>query len=125
MDVGVAPDLEITQGPEGSLGTQRLHLGSERRALNMEDPEVVWEPGGFPLDREVIFGPGGRRGTRRFSFRSGGRTWNPEVLEIVIGPLRNPELLPQILRSLLRTQRLSGNPEEVTDMLRGCWCGVL
>ena len=36
MDVGVAPDLEITQGPEGSLGTQRLHLGSERRALNME-----------------------------------------------------------------------------------------
>ena len=36
VDVGVAPDLEITQGPEGSLGTRRLQLGSERWALNPE-----------------------------------------------------------------------------------------
>ena len=36
MDVGVAPDLEITQGPEGSLGTRKLRLGSERWALNPE-----------------------------------------------------------------------------------------
>ncbi|KAF3532903.1 hypothetical protein DY000_02040724 [Brassica cretica] len=108
-------DASYNFGPGDYAGTRR----------SRKDPEVVWEPGGFPLDREVIFGSGGRRGTRRFSFRSGGRTWNPEVLEIVIRPLRNPEVLPQILRSLLRTRRLSGNPEEVTDMLRGCWCGVL
>ena len=36
MDVGVAPDLKITQGPEGSLRTRRLQLGPERWALNLE-----------------------------------------------------------------------------------------
>ncbi|KAL0753415.1 hypothetical protein Bca101_091083 [Brassica carinata] len=70
-----------------------------------------------------------------------------------VKPYRNPEVLPQILRSLLGTRSLSGNPEarllpvpvrishpaarklatikflccilllqEVTDMLKGCWC---
>ena len=29
MDVGVAPDLEITQGPEGSLGSERWALHPE------------------------------------------------------------------------------------------------
>ena len=29
MDVGVAPDLEITQGPEGSLGSERWALNPE------------------------------------------------------------------------------------------------
>ena len=32
MDVGVTPDVKITQGLEGSLGTRRLHLGPERWA---------------------------------------------------------------------------------------------
>ena len=36
MDVGVVPDLEITQGSKGSLGTRGLQLGSERWALNPE-----------------------------------------------------------------------------------------
>ncbi|KAF3591355.1 hypothetical protein DY000_02021514 [Brassica cretica] len=36
MDVRVTPDLEITQGPEGSLGTRRLRLGFERWALKPE-----------------------------------------------------------------------------------------
>ncbi|KAF2577517.1 hypothetical protein F2Q68_00004454 [Brassica cretica] len=102
VDVGVAPDLEIMQGPEGCLGTWRLQLGSERWALN---PEILrWH-----------LGPEGRRGTRRFSFRSWDQIWDPEVIwelrdhGIMFGPggrREEPEdspLDPEIMGGTLRS----------------------
>ncbi|KAF3602127.1 hypothetical protein F2Q69_00035313 [Brassica cretica] len=109
MDVGVAPDVKITQGLEGSLGTRR----------SRKDPEVTWEPVGFPLD------PGIMIGARRLYE-------DPKILRTLM-PDRNLEVLPQILRSLLGTQRLSGNPEgpystslgKTTTGLEGAGVGVM
>ncbi|KAF2541068.1 hypothetical protein F2Q68_00031004 [Brassica cretica] len=119
MDVGVAPDVKITQGLEGSLGTRR----------SRKDPEVTWEPVGFPLD------PGIMIGARRLYDDPKGFPLDPEIvsgpwclcldLEVIWEPGdRNLEVLPQILRSLLGTRRLSGNPESLTG-LEGAGVGVM
>ncbi|KAF3532097.1 hypothetical protein DY000_02039915 [Brassica cretica] len=89
MDVGVAPDVKITQGLEGSLGTRR----------SRKDPKVTWEPVGFPLDLGIMIG------ARRLYE-------DPKILRTLM-PDRNLEVLPQILRSLLGPRRLSGNPEKL------------
>ncbi|KAF3564578.1 hypothetical protein DY000_02014520 [Brassica cretica] len=130
MDVGVAPDLEITQGPEGSLGTRKLRLGSERWALNPEVSGFLeyrllesgdWEPGGFSLDPGIMTGARRLYEDPKISSLDPDRTWNPEashgvyllykIIFRTLRPYRNPRVLPQILRSLRGTRRLSGNPE--------------
>ncbi|KAF2557476.1 hypothetical protein F2Q68_00015073 [Brassica cretica] len=125
-------DLEIVSGTRRScedtvFGLRSIdHIGTLR---SRENPEVLMDyrnPEVSSLDPETF-------------------DWNPEVLEVLMTPMRprlyrgsrfffeiffgtlrpyrNPEVLPWILRSLIGTRRLCGNPEEVTDKLRGCWCG--
>ncbi|KAF3572705.1 hypothetical protein F2Q69_00059551 [Brassica cretica] len=133
MDVGVAPDLEVTLGPEDRIRTRRSpgnpevfldHEGTRRFSLRFGDhnwsPETIWEPGDSLIGPETVVG----------TWRSHG---NPEVLRDVMTPMclrqhrgsilflrfifrtlrpyRKPEVLPQILRPLLGTLRLYGNLE--------------
>ncbi|KAF3606669.1 hypothetical protein DY000_02048809 [Brassica cretica] len=93
--LGVAPALEIMQGPEDRLGTQRLHLGPEGWALNPGVPSFIeyglLESGDRFRSPEVM-------GIWRFSFRSWDHDWSPEAVwepedssigpEIVLGTLR-------------------------------------
>ncbi|KAF3594370.1 hypothetical protein DY000_02021508 [Brassica cretica] len=89
MDVGVVPDLEITQGSKGSLGTRGLRLGSERWALN---PEVSG-PGGSPLDPEIAFGTRRWRGDPEVEGEPEGSPLDPGIMTGAWRRYENPEIL--------------------------------
>ncbi|KAF3595631.1 hypothetical protein DY000_02021829 [Brassica cretica] len=113
---------EAALDPEVTFRTRRLSKDPKR--LHARDPEVVWEPEGSSR-------PGGRSEPRGF-FLTRRSFGNPEVPldpEVVLNPkalrsFQDPETAWGPEGSDLITLRLSLDPEfEVTDMVRGCWCG--
>ncbi|KAF3559204.1 hypothetical protein F2Q69_00012935 [Brassica cretica] len=135
--------LEIMQGPEDRLGTQRLQVGPERCALNpkvssfleyglLESGDHFRNPEVFVrtrrssknpeiyLDHEIIFlGPEGHRGTQRFPFRSWDHDWSPyavwEPEDSSIGPetVLGTWRNPKVLLWILRS--FAWNPEAIWE----------
>ncbi|KAF2586056.1 hypothetical protein F2Q70_00036163 [Brassica cretica] len=90
VDVGVAPDLDIMQGPEGCPGPgdyartrglpRNLEVTTRTGEMGSEpgDPEVIGEPGGRPIDPEIASGTRRSLGNPK---EPGGSSLDPEIFD--------------------------------------------